>query len=78
MESFFENLYNNDLVDEDAFNAWAADTTDADGKARALAQLTNWFNLLAEAQTEGIGSSSFVRPVVWALLECRGDVQVKR
>jgi len=48
LESLFQGLYVNDIVDTEVFTAWAAaDTQDLYGKAEALGQLHNWFNSLA-------------------------------
>lgn len=53
LERLFQNLYDNELVYEEAFHTWASEAQqDSFGKAQALAQLSNWFNWLAEAQKD--------------------------
>lgn len=55
IEKVFMNLYEHDIVDEDAFIAYKYDLTDDDetpGKMKAIIQLTNWLEWLEHAKEE--------------------------
>jgi len=50
---WFVNLYDLEIVEEDAFLKWKEDITDAyPGKGKALFQVNQWLMWLAEAESE--------------------------
>ncbi|XP_014240857.1 eukaryotic translation initiation factor 4 gamma 2 isoform X1 [Cimex lectularius] len=50
---WFMNLYNMEIVDEEAFLKWREDVTDIyPGKGKALFQVNQWLTWLAEAESE--------------------------
>ncbi|KAI5729156.1 hypothetical protein M8J77_026184 [Diaphorina citri] len=50
---WFNNLYNLEIIEEEAFSKWRENISDAyPGKGEALFQVNAWLNWLAEAESE--------------------------
>jgi hypothetical protein len=53
LERLFQAFNDAEVVDVEAFRVWAADKQDSFGKPQALAQLSNWLDLLTEKDDGG-------------------------
>jgi len=65
MPNFFMALYQNDVVQEDAFHTWREDKTNATpGKDKALTQVEKFFDYLQQEEEEEEGASRRARSLV--------------
>jgi hypothetical protein len=58
----FQAFNDAEVVDVEAFRVWAADKQDSFGKPQALAQLSNWLDLLTEKVTPPSLLTMFTSP----------------
>ena len=52
LETIFMKLYQNECLDDEAFEAWKDDLSDAPGKMKAIVDVTGFLNFLAEQEAE--------------------------